>query len=475
MRELLRAGGERLVAASSAIALVALVALVVLVTTSSVAGASAPAAEPPVVRRTTLVVHDLDASIRFYRDVLGYAVWLRNDGKVSAESLPSDAAVGAASRFAIMKGRHPWLGMVGLLQYGDARPVPPPPAKLGPGDAILMLEVQDLEAIHARMKAAGTPILRPPRTTEVTGAGGAKWTATFLFAWDPDGHLLEINQRHGEARAPDPSAIAPGVESRRAFADTRWGQMHVRRASPTAATDVHPPLVLLHMSPLSGRMFDAVQPRLATDRVVYAPDTPGYGDSDAPSTQPSVEEYADVLGAWLAGLGEPVDLLGYHTGAAIAVEIARRFPDRVRRLVLVSVPVFPEETKARLRSAPPAALREDGGHLLEMWQSTMRVRAAGQSLEQVARTVADKQAPAHSEWAIRALVDYPLTERLAGVTQPTLIVRPKDSLGDGTAQAAKLVTRATLVQRPEWGYGLFDAAPAEVAALVREYLDAPGR
>jgi pimeloyl-ACP methyl ester carboxylesterase len=233
--------------------------------------------------------------------------------------------------------------------------------------------------------------------------------------------------------------------------------------------------VLLHMSPLSGRMFDAVQPRLATDRVVYAPDTPGYGDSDAPSTQPSLEEYADVLGAWLAGLGEPVDLLGYHTGAAIAVEIARRFPDRVRRLVLVSVPVFPEETKARLRSASSAALREDGGHLLEMWKSTMSVRPAGQSLEQVARTVADKQATAHSEWAIRALVDYPLTERLADVTQPTLIVRPKDSLWDGTAQAAKLVNGATLVERPEWGYGLFDAAPAEVAALVREYLDAPGR
>jgi pimeloyl-ACP methyl ester carboxylesterase/catechol 2,3-dioxygenase-like lactoylglutathione lyase family enzyme len=467
MRNLLRAGRDRLVAASSAVALVALAA------TSSIAVASTPAAEPPVVRRTTLVVHDLDASIRFYRDVLGYTVWLRNDGKVSAESLPSNAAVGAASRFAIMKGRHPWLGMVGLLQYGDARAVPPPPASVGPGDAILMLEVRDLEAIHARMKAAGTPILRPPRTTEVTGAGGAKWTATFLFAWDPDGHLLEINQRHGDARAPDPSAVGARVESRRAFVDTRWGQLHVRRAAPAAATDVRPPLVLLHMTPLSGRMFDAVQPRLATDRVVYAPDTPGYGDSDAPSARPSLEEYADVLGAWIGELGEPVDLLGYHTGAAIAVEIARRYPDRVRRLVLVAVPVLPDETRARLRSSSPAVLHEDGSHLLEMWKGTMSTRPVGQSLEQVARTVADKQAPAHAEWAIRALVDYPLTERLAGLAEPTLIVRPKDSLWEGTAQAAKLVPGATLEERPEWGYGLFDAAPAEIAALVREYLDAP--
>ena len=220
-------------------------------------------------------------------------------------------------------------------------------------------------------------------------------------------------------------------------------------------------------------MFEAVQPLLAADRVVYAPDTPGYGDSDAPPAQPALEDYADAIGRWIATLGEPVDLLGYHTGAAIAVEVAHRHPDRVRRLMLVSVPVFPDATKARLRSAPPAVVREDGAHLLEMWRSTLSVRPAGQSLAQVARTVADKQAPAHSEWAIRALVDYPLLERLGAVAQPTLIVRPKDSLWEGTAEAAKLVPRATLVERPEWGYGLFDAAPDAIATLVREYLDAP--
>jgi pimeloyl-ACP methyl ester carboxylesterase/catechol 2,3-dioxygenase-like lactoylglutathione lyase family enzyme len=431
---------------------------------------AALAAEPPVVRRTTLVVHDLDASIRFYRDVLGYSVWLRNEGTVGPDSLPSAAPPGAPTRFAIMKGRHPWLGMVGLLQYGAARPLPDPPAQLVPGDAILMLEVQDLDAIHVRMRAAGTPVLRPPRTSDVTGAGGAKWTATFLFAWDPDGHLLEINQRRGDTRA---ESLPGAVESRREFVDTRWGQLHVRRMAPQAATNARPPLVLLHMTPLSGRMFDAVQPRLAADRVVYAPDTPGYGDSDGPPSQPAFGDYADVLGGWLATLGEPVDLVGYHTGAAIAVEIARRFPERVRRLVLVSVPVLPESTRARLRSNEPAALREDGSHLLEMWRSTMSVRPPGQSLEQVARTVADKQAPAHSDWAIRALLDYPLAERLAGLAQPTLIVRPRDALWEPTAAAAKLVPGATLVERPQWGHGLFDAAPDEFAVLLRDHLDAP--
>lgn len=448
--------------------------LVLFVLVSFVALTDARAAEPPVVRRTTLVVHDLDASIRFYRDVLGYSVWLRTDGRVSVDSLPSDAPPGAPSHFAIMKGRHPWLGMIGLLQYGDARPLPAPPAKLVPGDAILMLEVDELDAIHARMKAAGTPVLRPPRTSEVTGAGGAKWTATFLFAWDPDGHLLEINERRGAPAAPAPQpGAAPAVELRRTYADSRWGQLHVRRAAPTAAAGSHPPLVLLHMTPLSGRMFDAVQPRFATDRVVYAPDTPGYGNSDAPPSRPAFGDYADALGEWIARLGEPVDLLGYHTGAALAVEIARRHPDRVRRVVLVAVPLLSDASKAKLRAAEPAALREDGSHLASMWNGSMAVRPTGQTLEQVARTVADKQAAAHPEWAIQSLVDVPLAERLAGLAQPTLVVRPKDSLWDETAQAAALVPHAQRVDRPAWGYGLFDAAPDEIATLVREFLDRP--
>ncbi|MEO0996554.1 MAG: VOC family protein, partial [Pseudomonadota bacterium] len=58
-----------------------------------------------------------------------------------------------------------------------------------------MLETRDLDGIYRRMRDAGTPILREPATTEVTGADGTRWTATFLFAFDPDGHLLEINER----------------------------------------------------------------------------------------------------------------------------------------------------------------------------------------------------------------------------------------------------------------------------------------
>lgn len=112
------------------------------------AGAPLAATAGGVVRRTTLIVHDADASVRFYRDILGFEVWLTNAGKVTANSLPSDAPPGAPSRFVIMKGEHPWIGMVGLLEYGGPRAVPKAPPTLG----------EYAEALHALVAEQKEPV-----------------------------------------------------------------------------------------------------------------------------------------------------------------------------------------------------------------------------------------------------------------------------------------------------------------------------
>ncbi|MCU0761072.1 MAG: alpha/beta fold hydrolase [Steroidobacteraceae bacterium] len=438
--------------------------------------AAATADPPGLVRRTTLVVHDLEASVRFYRDVLGFELWLENRGQVGPSSLPTAAPPGSPSRFAIMKGRHPWVGMVGLLQYGEPRPLPRPPAALRPGDAVLMLETTDLEGAWQRMQRAGTPILRPPASSEVTGAGGARWTARFLFAFDPDGHVLEINERLPAAPAPaaagDAARAGPAapVRVRREFVDGRYGQLHLRRASPTQAGGLHAPVVLLHQTPLSGRMFSELLRELGRDRVVYAPDTPGYGESDAPASPPELADYADALHDFVAGLKEPVDLVGYHTGAMIAAELAARHPGSVRRVVLVSMPLFAPERRAALVTTTPLA--EDGSPLLAEWRSTMRVRPPGQTLEQAARIVAEKQrAGTRAGWALAALQRYDAPPRLQAISRPVTVVRPQDGLWDEGAAAARLIPGARLVDAPQWAFGLFDADPSGVARVIRDALD----
>jgi pimeloyl-ACP methyl ester carboxylesterase len=65
-------------------------------------------------------------------------------------------------------------------------------------------------------------------------------------------------------------------------------------------------------------------------------DTVGYGDSDSlPDGEPSIERWARAAHDLLAALGmSRAAIVGHHTGAAIAVEIAAAHSEQVAALVL---------------------------------------------------------------------------------------------------------------------------------------------
>ena len=70
---------------------------------------------------------------------------------------------------------------------------------------------------------------------------------------------------------------------RRAYADSRFGQLHYRALGPTAGRAVQPTLICLHATAYSGQTFEPLMPWLAHERRVIALDTPGYGQSDGPA------------------------------------------------------------------------------------------------------------------------------------------------------------------------------------------------
>ena len=104
------------------------------------------------------------------------------------------------------------------------------------------------------------------------------------------------------------------------------------------------PLVLLH-----GGLFDLDQqfghllPHLAQGRTVVATDLQGHGrtnDADRPLTAAGLA--ADVVGL-LDHLGlARVDVFGFSVGGAVALHLAIRHPELVRRLVVSSVSFHPD-------------------------------------------------------------------------------------------------------------------------------------
>ena len=131
-----------------------------------------------------------------------------------------------------------------------------------------------------------------------------------------------------------------------------------------------PPLVLLpggmHTIATS---FEALLPGLAERHRVVGIELQGHGrtpDSDRPL---SLARLADDVAEVLADAGvDCADVLGFSLGGLVSVELARRHPRRVRRLVLASVYTGPagyprgrpDEDQARVAGPEPTAAELDG-------------------------------------------------------------------------------------------------------------------
>src|ERR1700737_1792365 len=141
-----------------------------------------------------------------------------------------------------------------------------------------------------------------------------------------------------------PVGMEPRV--RRGYFECRYGQLHVHNAIPPGGGFKEgTPLLCLHHTTGSGRVFERFLALAGRDRSVYAPDTPGFGESDPPPSRPTISDYAAALGDFLDTMRfRQIDVLGYQAGALIAAELALALPTVVRRVVLMGVPA-PDEAE----------------------------------------------------------------------------------------------------------------------------------
>jgi pimeloyl-ACP methyl ester carboxylesterase len=118
----------------------------------------------------------------------------------------------------------------------------------------------------------------------------------------------------------------------RAFVRLEHGRLHYRERAATAEGAELPPLLLLHASPNCSRSLAPIMLAEGSGRRLLALDTPGNGDSDPlAAAAPEMSDYADAVEAFCVALAlDRVDIFGSHTGAHIGVEMAGRWPGRVR-------------------------------------------------------------------------------------------------------------------------------------------------
>lgn len=261
-------------------------------------------------------------------------------------------------------------------------------------------------------------------------------------------------------------------EIKRRFVDTSLGQVHVRSKDGEGR-----PLLMLHMSPRSSRMFDATQRLLR--RPVHAPDRLGYGFSDAPSKEVlTVEEYAANALEVADGLGlaGEFDVLGMHTGALEAIEMAHLAPGRIRRCAVVALPVFtPEERRdmvqkfASLRVIP----EEDGSHLIKAWQARFQFREPPYDLVDVERRLVDYLLAPWPGQAYAGVFRYDAGPRVSTLPVPLVVFAPNDDIAEVTQRSKPLVPEGTeWVDLPKSGVDLFTFTALHMKQYIDHYLPA---
>ena len=233
-------------------------------------------------------------------------------------------------------------------------------------------------------------------------------------------------------KAPGAGPQTQPVRVRRGYFECRYGQLHVHNAMPPGGGfEEATALLCVHDCPGSGRAFAPFMQLAGRDRSVYAPDLPGFGESDAPEARASLTDYVGALGDFIDTMRlRRLDVLGLRGGALLAAELALARGAEIGRLVLLS--------------APPAG---------------------GPGRPALPVTVAEPQ-----RWVIEALAQYPVRERLARLTQKLLVLRTGDDPREPGARALEGLPAARMVDLEIPLAELLGAAAPRLIDAVRDFL-----
>lgn len=152
---------------------------------------------PTDFRRVTIIVRDIDESLKLYRDVLGFSLNYDQTLTMSGVALPAGKP-GARARLVLLNANDSFIGWIGMLQWIDP-PLEDPgpyPTRLGIGSHVLVMNTDEAARRCAAAAALpGVTMTAPARLQIYPGRnGGPDIQVMGCNIFDRDGTFLELNQ-----------------------------------------------------------------------------------------------------------------------------------------------------------------------------------------------------------------------------------------------------------------------------------------
>jgi pimeloyl-ACP methyl ester carboxylesterase len=259
----------------------------------------------------------------------------------------------------------------------------------------------------------------------------------------------------------------PGLAVRKGYADIADGQVHYAQVAGDGA-----PIVFIHKTVSTYRMWLPVMAALPAGHAMIAFDTPGFGESFDPAEPVDMPQYAAWIGESMRALGiGPAHVVGHHTGAAIALELAVMAPELFLSVGLIGpLPLSSEERAESAEKYGTAfAPRAGGGHMLDALAYIVGAGADSVELQNREMSAMLRSWQTRS-WTYDAVWRQDHATLLKEVTVPlALQCAPDDSLWPVFQRACDLRPDALAITLSGGKNYETDIVPAEVAdAIVRQ-------
>jgi len=257
--------------------------------------------------------------------------------------------------------------------------------------------------------------------------------------------------------------------SKRYYFDLPYGQLHY-----TAWGDLEENkrvLLCLSPSPFSHISYNTIAPMLAAEYYVVAVDYPGLGNSDGPSGTLTIGLIAEAVIELVRAFRSKnrIDVLGFHSGALVAIEAAVCSVDLFQNLILVDVPFFDEDERSLhlSKNYGQIKLSPNLSCLQTIWDSCVTNRLDTLGLKRGFELFLDQASLGERGGIIfEAAFKYDCFRQARKVKTPTTVIATRAGLYEESLKAHSAISNAKLVTVEDVSVSVLENAASQISDCI---------